>query len=229
MHVKVVPNTSSYVHEPLYTRLFFSTLHHDAFSTNKRLLLRSPSSFSANESLLTRFALELRGVWRSFFIVSEVVWSHHSWVQCPTNWFPFLTSEVGALGWGRWLHINRVFPRHRTNSSPYLLHSHYRQLGWHMRSCISLLSLSKQTGTHLPIHTGMCTQYTHTHAHTSPLEWPPEDWERNRLPPPHTPTRWPTDHISANKVFSLLTQIPTPTLVVYFWRRQIKTSLLTSA
>lgn len=174
---KDIQNTSSYAHEPVHMRLFFSTLHHDAFSTNKRLLLRSPSSFSANESSLTRLALELRGVWRSFFIVSEVVWSHHSRVQCPTNWFPFLTSEVGAVGWGRWLHINRVFPRRQTNLSLYLLHSHYRQLGWHMQGCISLLSLSKQTGTHLPIHTGVCTQYTHTHTHTSPLEWPPEDWE----------------------------------------------------
>lgn len=28
-------------------------------------------------------------------IVSEVVRSHRSWVQCPANWFPFLTSESG--------------------------------------------------------------------------------------------------------------------------------------
>lgn len=35
------------------------------------------------------------------------------------------------------LHINRLLPRHQTNFSSYQLHSHYRQLLWHIWGWIS--------------------------------------------------------------------------------------------
>lgn len=52
-----------------------------------------------------------------FIMVCEVVQSHRSSVQCPANWFPFLTSEAGR---GPRLRINRVFPRHQANFNLYL-------------------------------------------------------------------------------------------------------------
>lgn len=155
---------------------------------------------------MTTLALEHCRVWRSSFIASEVVWSHHSRVLCPTNWFPFSTSEIEE-----WHHINRVFPRHQTSFSPNLSHSHYRELGWHIWVRISVQIFFTQSGTHLHIHTNMCRQ-THIHCMTS--SWV-ATWGRgrNRLPPPYTPN---TLTYRAHD-FLLLTWISAPALVRYIF------------
>lgn len=79
----------------------------------------------------------------------------------------------------------------------------------------------KQTETRLHIHTGITQTHTYTCAHrdTHLSSWVATGglWEASTYSTTHTPKHWPPDHISANKVFSPLTQILAPALVRYIF------------
>lgn len=148
------------------------------------------------------------GVWR--FLVSEVVWSHHSRVMCPANWFPFFISEVG----GR-LSVNRVFPRDWQTSTS--------GVGFQCK-CFQLRSKS-HTRTHTYPH--RCADRCTPRQHDLFLSG---HWRsRNRLPPPHPPGLVDLQSTFARirSFFSWPKSCPR-SCQVYFWHSQIIASLLTS-
>lgn len=104
-------------------------------------------TFSANE-WITSLVLEFLRVQR---FGSITVWS------CVPQ-----TATILYIWSKQWLHINKVFPRHNTSFSPYLLLSHYRQLRGRSWACVPEKSFT-QIWTHLCPHTHTRTD-RHTHA-----------------------------------------------------------------
>lgn len=147
---------------------FPTLLHHVVFvfflQTNKRLLVLVTEQFF--RKCIIADTVRISALWGfkvPFIFFYDGLWGR----SLPPQWGPVSRKLVsianlwdGGLGGAR-LHIDRVFPRHQANFNLFLLHSHYRHLGWHKQGRVSLWSLPKRQE-----HACVSTPASHKHTHT---------------------------------------------------------------